>query len=155
MRDYQAKQLYRMESRFLKKYCIPFSNFNEAQGFVDFVWADMGLQNPPKITHDGMIGRNAGRGKNGIIARANRQFLFFNEKHPKLCNYVVVIHEMMHSFQEYKSIMTYNERYMDGHGPYFMKFYINALNKYLNIPTPMLLYFCKECKLDAEGYLKN
>ena len=129
-RDYQKSKVYKWEQKIIAPFDNALMTMNEIRDFVDFVWANEGLQHPPKIT----AGQKNKSGADGWRLEIRLP--------PHMRYRWIVIHELVHSFLEDGTGTG------DGHGPMFVTKYINLLDKYMCIPKMMLWYTLKEAKVD-------
>ncbi len=111
--DYQQKRVYAWERKHVAPFDTAKISIETAEQIVNYVWAEEGLQHPPKVEYI--------RDKRARSATGCRLKVRFPDG---LLYSWVVLHELAHA-------MTSN---VDGascqHGPKYMKVYINLLHKY-------------------------
>ena len=128
-RDRQRNKVYAWEERFVAPRDSSSIKFDQAQGMVDAIWAEMGLRFPPRVEP---LPRQA----RSTVADANRLTIRLADTSPSWW----LLHELAHAMTS-----THDGR-SDGHGPKFMGLYAQMLTRYLRIPTDGILK-----SLDAAG----
>jgi hypothetical protein len=121
-RDHQRSKVYAWEDRFVAPHDHSSIAFAQAQGVVDAIWAELGLQFPPKVER---LPRQAC----AIVADASRLSIRLADTSPSWC----LLHELAHAMSS-----THDGR-SDGHGPVFMRLYVDLLVRYLRMSEPALL----------------
>ena len=115
-RDFQRSRVYAWENRVVAPRDPSFIALPEAQGMVNAIWSEMGLNYPPKVeplpTH-----------AKATIASASRLSIFLPERTPSWC----LLHELAHAMT---STM---DGHSDGHGGMFMGVYLQLLGRYLRL----------------------
>jgi hypothetical protein len=96
--------------------------FAAAQGFVDAVWTESGLNFPPKV-------ERLPRQTRVLMADATRLRIRLPPSLPAWC----LLHEIAHA------MTSTIEGASDGHGPDFMGVYVELLSRYLRLPPTALL----------------
>ncbi len=122
-RDYQKSKLYAWE----RKFVAPLDRQNVAidnlQSIADYVWADMGMEYPPRIKP--LVKHN-----HSCWANATRMEI---QVQPAGCPTWVLLHELAHS-------MTADfEGRNHAHGPKFVGAYLNLICRYLPSANRLLL----------------
>ena len=135
LRDYQKRKLYGFESKVLWPMDSEEIGQQEAQDWVNFIWSNEGRNHPPVVIVNRKLKVHAGN--------ANRQRIHIQEKTRRF----VMIHELTHSMQF--KLDDDGEQYLpvSPHGGEFVFLYFTLLEKYMNIPMPMLMYKGKESGL--------
>jgi hypothetical protein len=128
-RDRQRNRVYAWEEQFVAARDASSIKFEQAQGMIDAIWADMGLRFPPKVER---LPRQA----HSTVADASRLSIRLAGSSPSWC----LLHELAHAMSS-----THDGR-SDGHGPTFMGLYAQLLVRYLRVPLHTLLQ-----SLDAAG----
>ena len=121
VRDRQRSRVYAWEERFVAPRDTSSIAFADAQRMVDAIWADMGLQFPPKVVP---LPANA----HTTVADATRLCIRLPDQTPSWC----LLHELAHAMSS-----TY-EGESDGHGATFMGLYAQMLVRYLRLPLDVL-----------------
>lgn len=122
LRDWQRGRLYRWEEAVIAPRAAAEVHFRHAQHIVDGVWADQGLEFPPKVEP---IPRQARL----LQADASRLVIRLGPTSPSW----QVLHEIAHA------MTSTVDGASDGHGPAFVGIYIRLLARYLRIPMQELL----------------
>ena len=121
-RDRQRTKVYAWEEQFVAPRDPSSIAFEQAQGMVDTIWAEMGLRFPPKVEP---LPRQA----RSTVADANRLTIRLADVSPSWW----LLHELAHAMTS-----TFDGQ-SDGHGPKFMGLYAQLLTRYLRVPTDALL----------------
>jgi hypothetical protein len=132
-RDHQRSRVYAWENRVVAPHApdpIPFSG---AQAMVDAIWAEMGLRWPPKV-------EKLPRQATVRQADASRLVLRLPEALPSW----ILLHELAHAMTSTAEGAT------DGHGPRFMGLYLQLLERYLRLPTSLLLPSLQEACIEVD-----
>lgn len=124
MRDYQQGKVYGWERNFKEG---PWSNFNEIQTIVNYIWNDLSLKYPPQV--------DKLHNKDKALGRANRLKVYFPEKGASL---LTILHELAHS------LTAKVDDYTHQHNEYFVGMYMTLLNKYLGYEYPVLWYLANK-----------
>ncbi len=136
-RDRQRRRVYAWEDRFAAPHGATPIPFAGAQGMVDAIWREMGLQWPPSVEP---LPAQARR----LQADANRLTLRLPRETPSF----VLLHELAHA------LSATHEGQSDGHGPVFLGLYVQLLTRYLRLDETMLLASLKEAGLQVEPKAK-
>jgi hypothetical protein len=120
-RDHQRGRVYAWENRVIAPRDPSVVLFPEAQGMVNAIWAEMGLQHPPKVEP---LPKQASH----TIACADGLSIFLGERTPSWC----LLHELAHD-------MTSTDEISDGHSSQFMGVYLKLLARYLRLDLRELL----------------
>jgi len=132
--DYQQKRVYAWERKHIAHTDTVKISIETAEQIVNYVWAEEGLQHPPKVEYI--------RDKRARSATGSRLKVRFPDG---LLYSWIVLHELAHS-------MTSN---VDGasnqHGSLFMKVYIKLLHKYQRMDYLMLIATAKMDNVDVNG----
>lgn len=131
MRDYQRSKVYAWENKYVHPHDNLQLTFEQCCDLVDFVWSQLGYNNPPKVKK---ARRNRKRCSTGY-----RLEITLLEHHYKTS---VVLHELAHS------ILETGEGSGDGHGPEFVATYVDLLERFMRLPKPMLWYTLKQSGVD-------
>jgi hypothetical protein len=115
-RDHQRSRVYSWENRVVAPRDPTFFSFAAAQGMVDAIWSDMGLQYPPAV--EPLPGQAT-----TTVASANRLSILLPERTPSWC----ILHELAHAMT---STM---DGQSDGHGSQFVGVYVKLLTRYLRL----------------------
>ncbi len=127
--DYQRQRVYNWENHIVGRVDKLPITVEEAQDWVDFIWANEGRTHPPKITtdHRKQSGADATRYKIRVTEGSLYRWIMTHEVAHSLLDDGVVRH---------------------GHGPKFVETYIDLLDKYMKIPKIMLQYTLEQNKVD-------
>lgn len=128
MKDYQVSKVYRWESN------LPTGGrvkFEQAQSFVNYIWADMGYMYPPKVM---LLDNPNGR----IEGKANRTGLWLKPE----VTMQTLLHELAHSFTAEL------DGYIDFHGPDFVGIYVKLMHKYMNVDLFEMIKTLAVAKID-------
>lgn len=131
MRDYQQTALYNWERSLPDGGWIDISN---AQAIVNYIWEKEGLHYPPTVQPIApQTTKWAGQGGRLEIQLQPRVTM------------KTIIHEISHSMtgdiESQKTML---------HGPWFVGVYVKLLEKYLNVPMPLMLYTLNEHNVDFD-----
>lgn len=132
MRDYQVSKLYNWEQTLPSGGMIEIEN---AQAIVNHVWTQEKLDYPPTVV---LIDQRTTK----WAGKASRMRI---QLQPTVCMRVL-LHEMSHS-------MTSSVDCMEGsmqHNEWFVGVYIKLLEKYLNVPMPLMLYTLNKHNVDFD-----
>ena len=121
-RDTQRRKLYNWEDSFVAPRDTSQISYQQAQGIVDAIWAEMGLLYPPKVEP---LPRQA----RSLLADANRLSIRLPAVSPSWW----LLHELAHAMTS-----TYDGQ-SDGHGPTFVGIYAQLLTRYLRVPLDAIL----------------
>lgn len=121
IRDRQRSRVYKWEEMVVYQYSGPDIAFHNIKKMVDYVWEDMGLLYPPKVTQFQPNVKSKG-------ADATREELRFHGQ----SNARQVLHEMAHAMTDDV------EYYYEGHGPEFVGMVMQLYSKYLGIDLLLL-----------------
>ena len=132
-RDSQRQRLYAWEDRVVAPHGGAPLPFAAAQGMVDAIWAELGLRYPPRVEP---LPSQATR----RMADANRLRLRLPAEFPPW----VLLHELAHT------LSSTHDGASDGHGPIFTGLYVQLLERYLRLPSAMLMASLEEAGLRAE-----
>ena len=110
---------------------LSFIAFLEAQGMVNAIWSEMGLNYPPKVEALPIQAKTT-------IASASRLSIFLPGRTPSWC----LLHELAHA------MTSTIDGQSDGHGPQFMGLYIKMLAQYLRLDLAELIR-----SIEAKGIL--
>lgn len=113
MIDPQASKVYRWERN------LPAGGqvkFEQAQTFVNYIWADMGYLYPPRVV---LLNNPNGH----IEGKANRTGIWLKPE----VTMQTLLHEMAHSFTAEV------DGYIDYHGADFVGIYVKLMHKYMNV----------------------
>ncbi len=127
-RDFQRSRVYAWENRFIAPRDKSFVSFAAAQGMVNAIWSEMGLEYPPKVEPLPTQAK-------ATVASATRLSIFLPERIPSWC----LLHEIAHAMT---STM---DGQSDGHGASFMGVYVRLLGQYLRLGPAELV-----CSLQSE-----
>jgi hypothetical protein len=115
-RDGQRARVYAWENRVIGPHDSSQVAFAAAQGFIDAVWTESGLQYPPKV-------ERLPRQTRVLMADATRLRIRLPPSLPAWC----LLHEIAHA------MTSTVEGASDGHGPIFMGVYVGLLSRYLRL----------------------
>ena len=135
-RDDQRSKVYKWERDFLFK--SDEISFHDIQSYVNYVWQDMGLKYPPMVQE--MPAQATTKG--GDATRTVVRFPRYGSRK------AVVLHELAHSMTGNIGGMSHR------HGEKFVGVYMGLLEKYLNIPMPLLWYTAERDGVKYEKYAK-
>jgi hypothetical protein len=121
-RDYQRSKVYTWENRVIAPLAQGVVSFDQSQGVVNAIWAEMGLKYPPAIERLPKQAR-------ATVASATRLVISLPEKTPAWC----VLHEIAHAMTS--SV----EDQSDGHGSLFMGLYLQLIARYFRMDLGALL----------------
>jgi hypothetical protein len=121
-RDFQRSKVYAWENRVVAPRDPSFVSFSDAQGIVNAIWLEMGLEYPPKVEPLSVQAKVT-------IASATRLSIFLAEETPSWC----LLHEIAHAMT---SMM---DGKSDGHGPQFLGVYVQLLVHYLRLNQSELI----------------
>lgn len=123
MRDFQKQKVYNWESEVVSPYDKTIIPFEQIESIVKYVWSKEGLDNPPVVEQF----RNGVTRKSADATRMKVRF--------QCATYTwIILHELAHS-------MTSDfEKGSNMHCEDFVGVYMHLLNKYLNIPIPILTW---------------
>lgn len=124
--DYQRSKAYRWEDLHIHGNDKSLVKFKDAQGIVDYVWAQQGLTHPPRIT---AMPPHVTR----ALADATRMRIRIPERGIKTS---ILLHEIAHSMCP-----------THGHGPRWVGMFMILLEKHMKIPMLKLMYLAKEAKV--------
>jgi hypothetical protein len=129
--DPQRERVYRWQTSIPDGGRIKFEN---AQAIVDHIWADQELSFPPKVLplHPNM---------KKAAGKANRLNVWLQAE----VSLRTIIHELAHSM----SMEIDDSHETCGHGPWFMGLYTKMIEKYLNVPLPLMLYTCNKDNVEV------
>lgn len=130
-RDFQRSRVYVWENRVVAPRDLSFIAFLEAQGMVNAIWSEMGLNYPPKVEALPIQAKTT-------IASASRLSIFLPGRTPSWC----LLHELAHA------MTSTIDGQSDGHGPQFMGLYIKMLAQYLRLDLAELIR-----SIEAKGIL--
>lgn len=102
-------------------------SFNDAQGMVNAIWAEMGLKYPPAVEP---LPKQA----SSTAASANRLSIFLPKITPCWC----LLHEIAHS------MTSTEDGQSDGHGRTFMGLYLQLISRYLRTDLEGLMQSVEE-----------
>jgi hypothetical protein len=131
-RDYQRSRVYAWENRVIAPRDPSVVLFPEAQGMVNAIWTEMGLQYPPKVELLPKQARNT-------VASADGLSIFLGERTPSWC----LLHELAHD-------MTSTDEISDGHSSQFMGVYLKLLARYLRMNLLELAKSAVEDRLSVD-----
>lgn len=129
MADFQKSKCYAWQQQVVFSQDKFVLTLDQAQQLVDFVWANQGRANPPRVETT----------KSKRWCYGNRTKIRLNQHGFYTC---VVLHELAHSLD-----FALDEKLLwkhHGHGPNFMKIYINLLVKYMKLDLITLLHTAKQ-----------
>lgn len=131
--DYQRSKAYKWEDDCIHLKDNSVVPFAQAQGIVDYVWAQEGLSHPPKIA---VMPPHATR----KLADATRMRIRIPEHGIKTS---ILLHEIAHSMCP-----------THGHGPRWVGMFMKLVEKHMRIPMPLLMYHAKlaKVKFDLGGH---
>ena len=132
-RDRQRNRVYAWEEQFVAPRDASSIKFEQAQGMIDAIWAEMGLRFPPKVER---LPRQA----RSTVADASRLSIRLAGSSPSWC----LLHELAHAMSS-----THDGR-SDGHGPTFMGLYAQLLVRYLRVPLDTLLDSLDAARVEAD-----
>jgi hypothetical protein len=121
-RDSQRGKVYEWEERFVAPRDGSRISYQQAQGMVDAIWAEMGLLYPPKVEP---LPRQA----RSILADANRLSIRLPDVSPSWW----LLHELAHA------MTSTQDGQSDRHGRIFVGVYAQLLTRYLRLPSDALL----------------
>jgi hypothetical protein len=121
VRDHQRGRVYAWEEHFVAPCDLSSVAFAQAQGVVDAIWAEMGLQFPPMVVR-------LPRQTRITVADATRLVIRLSDTTSSWC----LLHELAHAMS------STHEGGSDGHGPTFMGLYAQLLIRYLRVPPDAL-----------------
>jgi len=133
VRDHQRGRVYAWEECFVAPRDSSSVAFAQAQGMVDAIWTDMGLQFPPKVMR---LPRQA----RATIADATRLLIRLSDTTSSWC----LLHELAHAMS------STHEGGSDGHGPSFMGLYAQLLIRYLRVPPGALGRSLHEADIEVD-----
>lgn len=126
-RDFQRERVYAWENAVVKPRDPSKNRFEDAQALVTAIWTAEGLLHPPRVLPMPAQARVT-------CATGTRTQL----RVPDLVPTWVVLHEIAHAMTS-----TFEGR-SDGHGPDYVGNYMRLLDRFLKIPTPLLMYTASE-----------
>lgn len=126
--DYQKSRVYKWEREVCPRFDKSLVPFEQAQAIVDYIWADMGLEFPPKVKEMPKQNRN-------YAGKANRNVVILDGAQPTF----VIVHELAHSMTLHRELGIDSR-----HGPKFVGMYMKLLERYCNVPLPVLMYTAAE-----------
>jgi hypothetical protein len=115
-RDFQRSRVYAWENRVIVPRDPSFISFPDAQGMVNAIWSEMGLNYPPKVEELSTQAK-------ATVASANRLSIFLALRTPSWC----LLHELAHA------MTSTIDGHSDGHGPLFVGLYVRMLARYLRL----------------------
>ena len=121
-RDGQKTRVYAWEDKVVAAIDRSFVPFPAAQGMVDAIWSELGLQYPPKV-------ERLPRQSRQLKADGSRLRLRLPETIPSW----LLLHELAHA------LSSAQDGASDGHGPDFMGLYVQLLHRYLRLPAAELV----------------
>jgi hypothetical protein len=121
-RDYQRARVYAWEDRVIAPRDPTRLPFGQAQGLVNAIWLELGLQYPPEVLPMPHQARRR-------VADANRLALRLRVETPSWC----VLHELAHA------LTSAHDGRSDGHGPLFVGMYVQLLARYMRLDAACLL----------------
>lgn len=128
--DKQKSVLYRWEERVLAPRCDRHTPYANAQMLVDGIWLAERWKHPPKVVPLSPNNKTAwAKGGRGQI-----------QLPPEGVPTRVLIHEISHACSSEHTCG-------NGHGPDFLGIYFYLLDKYCQIPYPLLLYTADQDQL--------
>ena len=130
-RDFQRSRVYAWENRVVAPRDPSFIALPEAQGMVNAIWSEMGLNYPPKVEALPIQAKTT-------IASASRLSIFLPGRTPSWC----LLHELAHA------MTSTIDGQSDGHGPQFMGLYVKMLAQYLRLDLAELIR-----SIEAKGIL--
>lgn len=138
-KDYQQGKVYRWENEHIHRHDKQILTLEEAQDWIDFIWANLGRQYPPIIS----INKRYKAKSTG--SRLKLEFI------ANMLTRSIIIHELTHSLY---NDGTYNSEILqtddDGHGPMFVGSYVNLLVRFMKFPLPLMYYTLHEANIDVD-----
>src|ERR1700760_608344 len=132
-RDSQRGKVYEWEESFVAPRDGSRIAYQQAQGMVDAIWAEMGLLYPPKVEPLPHQARS-------ILADANRLSIRLPDVSPSGW----LLHELAHA------MTSTHDGQSNGHGRIFVGVYAQLLTRYLRIPSETLLRSLKDAGIQSE-----
>lgn len=121
-RDGQRGKVYEWEESFVAPRDGSRIAYQQAQGIVDAIWAEMGLLYPPKV-------QPLPRQARSILADGSRLSIRLPDISPSWW----LLHELAHA------MTSTHDGQSDGHGRIFVGVYAQLLAHYLRVPPEILL----------------
>jgi len=128
MRDTQKNKVYMFEDQIIDQFDKEQISVPNAKNFIEFIWANEGRRFPPKIKVNKRFKR--------ILACANRETITLSKDRMQRW---VLIHELTHSILDEKNDEGEPIRTIEAHGKEFVAKYFFLLDKYLKMPSIMLM----------------
>ncbi|SNB74884.1 hypothetical protein SAMN07250955_11258 [Arboricoccus pini] len=132
-RDRQRSRVYAWEEAIIVPRDRSTVAFDKAQGMIDAIWRECGLDFPPRSR---LLPSRA----RSLLGRANRLDLELPATFPSW----VLLHELAHSMS------SDHDGRSDGHGPVFLGIYVALLVRYLRLPAPLLHDSLRQWRLVVE-----
>jgi hypothetical protein len=132
-RDSQKSKVYSWENQHVIGRAEAYIPYDRCQDMVNYIWAQMGWQHPPRV-------RPMPRQERKACAKANRLNVYIPEDYG--AKTTVIIHELAHSATGDIEGST------ECHGPEFVGVYMKILDKLVpGLNLPVLMYTAKEAKV--------
>jgi hypothetical protein len=136
MRDYQRSKVYAWERKYVHKFDKTLLSEADVTDLVGFIWANEGRVHPPKVIIESRM-----KGAN-----ANRMRVKFS---PRATTMGIVCHEISHSLLN-KLGEDYTEDVCHQHDPYFVRKFVDILEKYMKFDPLYLRWSLNEMGVDCK-----
>lgn len=138
--DYQKSRVYRWENEHIHSIDTQCLSVEEAQDWVDFIWANIGRTHPPVVSINKRYRAKAATGW-----RLKLEFM------PGMLTRSIIIHELTHALyndgtRESEILQTDS----DGHGPLYVGSYVNLLIRFMKFNLIVMQYTLNEAKVDVD-----
>lgn len=138
-RDYQKSKVYRWENEHIHAIDSQLLSLEEAQDWVNFIWANLGRQHPP------VVSVNTRYKTKSTGWRLKLEFI------PSMLTRSIIIHELTHAlYNDGTDDSEILQTDADGHGPLYVGSYVNLLIRFMKFSLPIMQYTLHEAKIDVD-----